>query len=471
MNLPSSGDLIGGKYRVGETIAEGGMGVVVEGVHVQLEDAVAIKFLKPDVVATAGDEVVKRFMREARTAIKIRSEHVVRVFDVDTLPTGVPYMVMERLTGRDLDAILEKSGPLDVTTTIDFVLQALEALAEAHALGIVHRDLKPANLFLSERADGSPCIKVLDFGISKIERGTDGGMTQTQAVMGSPRYMSPEQLRASRDVDARTDIWAMGIVLYELLTGRAPFDGASMTQITAQILETVPDPLALRSEHAAAIERVVMRCLAKKATERFANVAELAAALAPFGSPAAAVSTSRVHGVLNRGGAPPSQPSLPSLPSVQERPPIDRTDVSWEGAKASSSSRLRVGVLAGVAALLTIVGITLGVLTLRRKDEATKSAAVVAAPTTTVPVGVSPAASVLPVLASADPTPAATPKEAPSAAAPTPSDVRPSSVATSRGATPPPARTAPKTRPTTPPTAPAHSASPTPTAPSWSDRK
>lgn len=473
MSLPSSGDVIGGKYRVGNPIAEGGMGVVVEGLHVQLEESVAIKFLKPDVVGTAGEEVVKRFMREARTCIKIRSEHVVRVLDVDTLPTGVPYIVMERLSGRDLDAIVETSGPLPVASTIDYVLQALEALAEAHALGIIHRDLKPANLFLSERADGSPCIKVLDFGISKIESGTDGGMTHTQAVMGSPRYMSPEQLRASRDVDARTDIWAIGIVLYELLTGRAPFDGGSMTQIAAAILENVPAPLALSSPHAAAIEAVVMQCLAKKAVERFANVAELAAALAPYGSASANISASRIHGVLHRNGPPssqalppPSQPSIPAIPSASQASG-GRTDVSWADAKSPSAGNRRLGVFAGGAALLAVIGIVLALAAFKRKDE-TKAAAL--QPSSAVSVIPQPAPVESVAVAPKDATPVAS-ASAVATAEPSATIARPPANVGHRPAPAPP-KTAPKAHTATSPASTAPSApTPTPASTTWSDRK
>src|SRR5688572_14671551 len=183
MTAPREGDILAGKFRIERVLGVGGMGMVVSAMHLQLEERVAIKFLLPE--ALANPEAVTRFGREARAAVKIKSEHVARVTDVGALPeTGAPYMVMELLRGKDLGAALREHGALPVALAVEYVLQACEALAEAHAIGIVHRDLKPANLFLTARADGSPCVKVLDFGISKIAAqsgsGSDMGMTRTQ---------------------------------------------------------------------------------------------------------------------------------------------------------------------------------------------------------------------------------------------------------------------------------------------------
>src|SRR5262249_29408438 len=216
-NAPSSdppscpvlaGDVLAGKYRVERVLGRGGMGVVVQAMHVQLEQRVAIKFLLPQTVS--NPDAVTRFAREARAASKIQGEHVARVLDVGTLESGAPFMVMEYLEGQDLSQLLESRGLLHVDEAIDYILQACEALAEAHAAGIVHRDLKPANMYLTKRADGSPIVKVLDFGISKViaKDSSDASMTRTSALMGSPVYMSPEQMKATRNVDARADIWA-----------------------------------------------------------------------------------------------------------------------------------------------------------------------------------------------------------------------------------------------------------------------
>jgi serine/threonine-protein kinase len=209
------GTVVGDKYEIERVLGTGGVGVVVAALHVHLGQRVALKFLLDDVRHDA--QVVERFLREARAAGGLRSEHVGRVIDVATLDTGAPYLVMELLAGNDLAAELQRTGPLPVGVVADYMLQALVGLAEAHAQGIVHRDLKPANLFLTHRPDGTPCIKVLDFGI------------------GSPAYMAPEQLRSSRSADVRSDIWALGAIMYELVSGRAPFAGATVADLALRI--------------------------------------------------------------------------------------------------------------------------------------------------------------------------------------------------------------------------------------------
>jgi serine/threonine-protein kinase len=316
------GDVIAGKYRVEDVIGSGGMGVVVLATHVHLRERVAVKVLRADIAAEAGS--VARFLREARTAMRLRSEHVVRVFDADILSQSVPYIVMEYLSGRDLARVLEE-GPLKPTVAVEYLLQACEAVAEAHATGIVHRDLKPANLFLTRRPDGSPCIKLLDFGISKIDANrvpdgpesqgrvptrsivrldaaaTGGARTLTGAttVLGSPRYMAPEQIRSSRDVDARADVWSLGNILYECLSGTPPFHGASVPEIQDAVLRREPPPVGLlRPELPGELSAAVMRCLLKEPNERFANVAEFADAIAPFTSERAAASAARARRIL-----------------------------------------------------------------------------------------------------------------------------------------------------------------------------
>ncbi|HEX4448258.1 MAG TPA: protein kinase [Polyangiaceae bacterium] len=294
------GSLFAGKYVIEKVMGQGGMGVVLAARHSHLQERVAIKCLLPQF--SENRDVVARFVQEARAARRIRSEHVVRIDDVDTLDSGTPYIVMECLEGQDLEQLVAGSGALSVVATIDFVTQALEALAEAHALGIVHRDLKPANLFLTHRTDGSPCIKVLDFGISKVAsaaRSTESGMTKTSAMLGSPHYMSPEQIRSSRDVDARSDIWAIGVIVHELLTGALPFESETIPDLFVRILTESPRPLTqVRGDIPVALERTVQRCLEKDLTRRFANVAELATALAESGSTASRTSAERISRVL-----------------------------------------------------------------------------------------------------------------------------------------------------------------------------
>lgn len=290
------GELLAGKYRIERILGRGGMGVVVSAIHETLDERVALKFLLPE--ALQSKEAVERFLREARAAVKIRSEHVARVTDVGTLDSGSPYMVMEYLDGVDLARYVESVGPLPVQEAVEYVLQACEALAEAHALGIVHRDLKPANLFRTVRADGTPAIKLLDFGISKIVT-PDASITRTSSMMGSPLYMAPEQMTSAKHVDARADVWALGIILHELLAGEVPFGGETIPELCAKILTEPPRPIrALRAEVSPELERVILRCLQKDREQRYRSVAELAVELRPFAPERALLSIERVSRVL-----------------------------------------------------------------------------------------------------------------------------------------------------------------------------
>jgi serine/threonine-protein kinase len=293
------GDLVAGKYRVDRVLGEGGMGVVVAATHEQLDEKVALKFLRPAVAS--NPEIVQRFIREARAAVKVRSEHVARVLDVGAIASGAPYMVMEYLDGQDLAQTLAARGPLPVGDTVTYVLQTCEAVAEAHAQGIVHRDLKPANLFLARRPTGRPIVKVLDFGISKVtsNTGDNPALTKASAVMGSPSYMSPEQMVSAGSVDARADVWALGVVLYELLTGKLPFIAETMPELVGKILQATYTPVgALRPDVPPGLQATIDRCLQKDPTLRPANVAELAAGLVPFGPPRSDLSLERISTVL-----------------------------------------------------------------------------------------------------------------------------------------------------------------------------
>jgi hypothetical protein len=294
------GQILAGKYRVDGILGAGGMGVVVAAHHLQLDERVALKFLLP--AALGNQEARMRFEREARAAVKIKSEHVARVSDVGTLENGSPYIVMEFLEGTDLAAWLRERGPLPVDQAVEFVLQAGEALAEAHSLGIVHRDVKPSNLFVVRRNDGHNSVKVLDFGISKIATGTtDGSGTKTNFVMGSPFYMSPEQMRSSKDVTAQSDLWSLGVVLYELLAGNSPFTGDTFPEICVKIATEPPPSLrSVRGDVPPPLEAVIGRCLEKAPSQRFGDVADLAFALQPFAPPRAAASVERIAGILQR---------------------------------------------------------------------------------------------------------------------------------------------------------------------------
>ncbi len=308
--LPKPGDLLGGKFRIEALIGRGGMGAVFSAQHEMLGQRVAIKMLLSAVASNR--EAVARFLNEARAAARIEGEHVARVMDVATLDDGRPYMVIEYLDGSDLSQHLEARGPLPVREAVDHILQALEALAQAHARGIVHRDFKPSNLFLARRLDGTTLVKVLDFGIAKATQPQtfqeSASVTRSNAILGSPQYMSPEQLRNPRNVDARTDIWAVGLTLYELLTGSAPFSGRTFGELFAAILEETAPPIrAQRPDVDPELEAIIARCLCRDVNQRYPNVTELAQVLARHGSPRAAFSVERIVSVL-----PPPLVPLPS---------------------------------------------------------------------------------------------------------------------------------------------------------------
>jgi serine/threonine protein kinase len=318
INMPfQPGDVVAGKYEINDLIGTGGMGFVFSATHVELGEKVALKFLRPE--CTTNEELVGRFAREARASVKIKSEYVARVFDVGTLPDGVPFIVMEYLEGKDLFEVVREQGPLPIKVAVEYVMQACEALAVAHANGVVHRDIKPENLFLTQRAQGMDIVKVLDFGISKVALTGSAfehkmPLVQTMMPMGSPVYMSPEQIRAAKDIDARTDIWSLGCVLYELLTGSAAFDAPSLTQLSSIILEQSAPPLrALCPNAPLELEAIILRCLEKEATRRFHDVGELAIALYPFAPRRARISAERCCYVLKSAGLSDAEFELPSL--------------------------------------------------------------------------------------------------------------------------------------------------------------
>jgi serine/threonine-protein kinase len=307
------GDVLAGKYRVERVLGVGGMGVVVSAVHTHLDTKVAIKFLLPEMLASR--DAVVRFAKEARAAVKITSEHVARVFDVGVLDNGAPYMVMEFLEGEDLSHWVKQRGPLPVEQAAEFVLQACVAVADAHHLGIVHRDLKPANLFCVRRSDGQLIIKVLDFGISKtISKSASGpvSVTQTSALMGSPLYMSPEQMRSAKNVDAQTDIWSLGVILFELLTGQTPFDGDTLSLVAIRVAtESAPPLRTLRPDAPADLEAVIGRCLEKDPKARYADIGDLAAALQRFAPERSRGSVERIAGIVQSSRASLSDGALP----------------------------------------------------------------------------------------------------------------------------------------------------------------
>ena len=314
------GSVLAGKYRVERIIGQGGMGLVVEARHIALDERVALKFLLPEYAQ--HPEAATRFIREARAAAKIKSEHVARVSDVGNLDSGAPYMMMEFLEGADLSQTLEKLGVLPVEDAIDYIIQGCEAIAEAHTHGIVHRDLKPANLFLSKRPDGTPIVKVLDFGISKVIGGAVDNLTKTTAAMGSALYMSPEQMQQTRAVDHRTDIYALGIALYELLAGKQPYYADTLPQLCAEILTGTPTPIrSTRAEIPEELAQVMEKAYARDKGQRYQSIADLVIALAPF---APTRSQNTIDRVARMAGLPiptagsfsDTRSSSPSYPSA-----------------------------------------------------------------------------------------------------------------------------------------------------------
>jgi serine/threonine-protein kinase len=328
------GDVVAGKYVIERLLGEGGMGRVLLARHPILGPC-AVKLLHPEHGRSA--EIVARFVREAQAVQRIRGEHVVRVSDVGVTEAGAPFMVMELLDGEDLAGTLRRRGPLPIAEAAELLLQACEALAEAHSEGIVHRDLKPANLFLTRRRDGSPLLKVLDFGISKMRADVEGvsDLTRTRGLMGTVLYMSPEQLQRPKEVDARSDVWALGVILFELLTGELPFLGDDMPNTILEIMMDEPKRLtAVRSDTAPAIARLVEGCLQKDRERRVPDVAAFAAGLAPFASTRGRLSAERVAAILGAGDVTRARTSSPTLAADAE---------PWAGRGVAATIDWRAG--------------------------------------------------------------------------------------------------------------------------------
>jgi serine/threonine-protein kinase len=352
------GDVLAGKYRVERVLGQGGMGVVLAARHLDLLELRALKVLHDQ---EGGAEATERFLREARAAARLKSDRVARVYDVGRLDGGAPYLVMEHLEGCDLGALVKARGPLPLVEAVWYLLQALEGIAEAHAAGIIHRDLKPANLFLTTGADGTPCVKILDFGISKLVAppgsGIENEMTRTGMVLGSPYYMSPEQMRSSRDVDARTDIWSLGVILYRLLTAAVPFHGDSITQVCAAVVGDTPAlPSSRRPDLDPRVDAVVMRCLEKDPGRRYGSAVELAAALVPLGPPGSDASLERILRLSRSvpAGAVASGSGWPLVPGTNPPPPAI-TDASWGATRGTSRSGAPSALTLLAAAAVTLV--------------------------------------------------------------------------------------------------------------------
>jgi serine/threonine-protein kinase len=313
----SLGTVIDAKYRIDQVLGRGAMGVVVSATHLRLNERVAVKFLHTRAQnGTSGpgkDDFQSRFAREARVSARLRNEHITRVVDAGLWRERVPYMVMEYLTGTDLREVMKKSGPLPIELALDYAVQVCEGIAEAHANGVVHRDLKPPNLFITKRADGSDLVKILDFGISKwTTRDAEiTDLTETGVVLGSPKYMAPEQLFGAANVDSRADVWSIGAIVYEMLAGRAAFDFPTFSRICAELsTDRMPPSLTEgRPEIPKALDLAILRCFVRSPDARHQDVSELAGALLDaVEAPLAASTRHRIASTLGRRDAPDSHP-------------------------------------------------------------------------------------------------------------------------------------------------------------------
>lgn len=455
---PSPGDVLRGKYRVERVLGAGGMGVVLLAHDLRLDRPVAIKLLRPN---PSEPHATERFAREARAAARVQSEHVVRILDVDEIESGQPFIVMEYLEGTDLERQIKQRGGLPVPEAIDYLLQTCEGVAEVHAAGIIHRDLKPSNLFLVKRRDGTPCVKLVDFGISKpLESVEEMALTDTEWIVGSPMYMAPEQLRHGRDVDLRTDVWALGLVLYRLLTGKHAFEAQTRPAIILRIASDEPTPLrTLRPDAPPELEAVILKCLAKDRAARFARVEELVAALAPLlGEPRGVVpralssSGGRLMPVL-----PLPSSSVAEIETVSASGPLGSTtaaQVSQSSQETGPQPGVWTAIAIGVAAGVLAAGVGAGVWRLTRTPTVQQrtTAAPVAPEASGTPAGAGAPAALSPS--------AASPMLQTSASAMPPPRV-PEASASIAASAPPAQHAAPRPRaPATPPAAPPSPAEP-----------
>jgi serine/threonine-protein kinase len=400
--MPAPGSVIADKYVVSGVLGMGGMGAVLSATHRELGTRVAIKVLLPGAFKDAP--LMARLIREAQTAAAIQSEHVVRILDVGQLASGEPYLVMEHLIGKNLSELLQATGPLPQDEAVDYILEACEGLAHAHALNIVHRDIKPSNLFLATLANGNDVLKLLDFGISKAEWlvQRSGELTATLETIGTPAYMSPEQARSSKQVDARTDIWAIGVVLYELLCGQPPFWGETIGAIIAMVAaDPAPNPVALRPGLSKELAAVILRCLEKDPARRPQTIAEFAHLLAPFASEQGRMHVERIAHVATMD----ARSTTPKFQIAKVRSLGLRS-----GARRKRQPRpVVIGILVGacVGVLLALVAFVSWQFTRRSRSlERYAHVVVVTAPAASQPApdsSVQPSAS-LPIASAAPPT-------------------------------------------------------------------
>ena len=382
--LLSPGDVVDGRYRIEAFLGGGGMASIYRATHLVLEQPVAIKVICPLIRQVPG--MAQRFLREARAATQLKSEHVARVTDVGTMADGAPFMVMEYLEGRDLDTLVEDAAETSVEDAVDYVLQACEALGEVHGRGIVHRDLKPANLFLTRGADGLPCVKLIDFGISRSDSPLSPkdaiALTQPDTVMGSPRYMSPEQMESAGKADSRSDIYGIGAVLYELLTHKCPHEGETFLDIYAAATLGPPEPPSThRGDVPRALDEVILRCLRIDPAERFVDAAELATALAPFGPAGSAGRADAIARILDAARSRTHS----SAPHDAVASKDEGSFVRKRGSSAHAVHKRRVRRFALIAAAVAFAGLSAGGRVLYMQSQASGATSANGSPTLLVP--------------------------------------------------------------------------------------
>lgn len=450
-SLVKPGDVLASKYRVERILGAGGMGIVVAARHLELDQQVALKFMLKEAMADPAH--AGRFLREAKAAVQLKSNHTAKVLDVGKLSNGEPFMVMEYLEGRDLDAELQQRGPMPPHMAVELILQASEALAEAHGLSMVHRDVKLKNLFLTSAVDGRPLVKVLDFGLAKtLGQSNDVSLTAVNSVFGSPQYMSPEQMRSAKDVDHRTDIWSLGVCLYELLTGRVPFDAPGVAEICAMVLK---DPVPRPTQFApipADLESVVMRCLEKDPARRYQSIAEVAFALQGYAADEG--SARRILTVMRQSQAVAQKLDHDTVVTT-DAPVMEasgKTLNAWDSGSPRTSptlTRNQVAVVAGLCIAMATAGLGLALYVVKvRGDGAKQTADPIAEPVPIVSAEPPPEpAPTLPApVVSAEPAPTLLAPLASAAETPEPEDAKDAGVAAPAVAVParpPPVRPAP----------------------------
>jgi eukaryotic-like serine/threonine-protein kinase len=452
---PVAGEVLDGKYRIEHLLGEGGMGAVAKATHMLRRAPVALKFMSPAVLALQG--AVERFVNEGVAASQIDSDHVVKVFDVGRMPNGAPYLVMEYLDGCDLGQLLEREGGrLEPTRVVHFGLQILRALQTAHASGIIHRDMKPSNCFVIDKDAEPDFVKLVDFGISKVRTddasGRSANLTRTNSALGTPLYMSPEQARSPRDVDHRADLYSVGAILYELLSGRTPYiaESGEYTEILFKLFTTEPEPLrSLRPEVSEGLAAVVHHALVRDPNMRFSSASEMAEALVPFADERSGQVITRIRGGRGRsvlpgspsltpavtgGTPPPSVPAhtFPPTGNGAMRAPRVPTDVGVTretqppGQPATATSRVPLVIAFATVVLLCAAG---GVFVVRR-NAVGPAASTHTADTATAatdpshPVPASPPTGATPT-ASLAPLPSATTPPSASASVPSPNATPP----------------------------------------------